>query len=176
MTSPKGFRIVAERDADAPAIESLLDRAFGPGRRFKRSYAFRDGIESEASLRLVALDPACRLVGTLRFWPILLGGPSSPARAALLLGPLAVEPALKGIGVGRALVRQGLAAAGVAGHRIVLLVGDPAYYGQFGFVPASPLGFDMPGEEPGRLLALALVPGAQGSGGTILRADPRVAA
>ncbi|MFM8988579.1 MAG: hypothetical protein ACKOUS_02715, partial [Alphaproteobacteria bacterium] len=67
-------------------------------------------------------------------------------------------------------------AAGAAGHALVLLVGEVAYYGQFGFVPAAPLGFDMPGERPERLLARALAPGAQGAGGTILRADAVAAA
>lgn len=170
MTLPTGFRIVAERIGDATAIEALLDRAFGVDRRLKRSYAFRDGIESEPSLRLVALDPGGALVGTLRFWPVLVASPSR-RRAALLLGPLAVEPALKGKGVGRALVHDGLAAARSAGHALVLLVGDPSYYGQFGFVPAAPLGFDMPRESPERLQAFALSAGGIGRGGTILRAD-----
>ncbi|MBM3479028.1 MAG: N-acetyltransferase [Alphaproteobacteria bacterium] len=176
MTSPTGFRIVAERDGDASAIEELLDRAFGADRRRKRSHSFRAGIESESSLRLVALDPAGGLAGTLRFWPILVAAPSSPLREALLLGPLAVEPALRGMGAGRALMHAGLKAAGAAGHALVLLVGEVAYYGQFGFVPAAPLGFDMPGERPERLLARALAPGAQGAGGTILRADAVAAA
>ena len=171
MTLPTGFRIVAERAGDAAAIEALLDRAFGADRRLRRSYSFRDGIESEPSLRLVALDPAGALVGTLRFWPVLVASPSSPRRAALLLGPLAVEPALKGRGVGRALVHDGLAAARSAGHALVLLVGDPSYYGQFGFVPAAPLGFAMPRESPARLQAFALSHAGIGGGGTILRAD-----
>ena len=138
MTLPTGFRIVAERAGDAAAIEALLDRAFGADRRLKRSHSFRDGIASEPALRLVALDPAGALVGTLRFWPVLVAAPSSQARAALLLGPLAVEPGLKGRGVGRALVHGGLDAARSAGHALVLLVGDPSYYAQFGFVPAAP--------------------------------------
>ena len=58
MTLPTGYRIVAERAGDAAAIEALLDRAFGAGRRLKRSYSFRDGLASEPALRLVALDPA----------------------------------------------------------------------------------------------------------------------
>jgi predicted N-acetyltransferase YhbS len=176
MTLPTGFRIVAERAGDAAAIEALLDRAFGAGRRLKRSYSFRDGLASEPALRLVALDPAGALAGTLRFWPVLVAAPSSQARAALLLGPLAVEPGLKGRGVGRALVHGGLDAARSAGHALVLLVGDPSYYAQFGFVPAAPLGFDMPGEEPGRLQALALASGGLGRGGTLLRADARAPA
>jgi predicted N-acetyltransferase YhbS len=39
------------------------------------------------------------------------------------------------------------------GHDLVLLVGDVDYYKRFGFVPATPHGFVMPGESrPDRLL------------------------
>ena len=171
MTLPEGFLLVPERPFDPDAIEQLLDRAFGPGRRARRSYSFREGIASDPALRFVALDPAGVLVGTLRFWPLVLLAPPAPSRRALLLGPLAVEPALNGRGVGRALVRHGLEAARATGHALVLLVGDPSYYAQFGFEPAAPLGFGMPGEDPARLQVLALAPGGHGGGGMVARAD-----
>ena len=171
MTMPPGFRLDAERPADAPAIDALLDLAFGPDRRAKRSYAYRQGIDSVAALRRVARDKAGRLTGTLRFWPVGIdrGDGGSPC-PALLLGPLAVEPALKGQGVGRALMADGLARAAALGHGLVLLVGDLAYYGQFGFVPAAPLGFVMPGEQPHRLLCRILDPGADRQPGVLVPA------
>ena len=70
MTMPPGFRLEDERPADAADIETLLDIAFGADRRAKRSYAYRRGIDSVVALRRVARDPAGRLVGTLRFWPV----------------------------------------------------------------------------------------------------------
>jgi predicted N-acetyltransferase YhbS len=166
MTMPPGFRLAAERPDDAAAIDALLDLAFGAARHAKRSYAYRRDVDSVAALRVVARDPAGRLVGTLRFWPIAIeGGDGAVRRSALLLGPLAVEPHLKGQGVGRALMAEGLGRAASLGHDLVLLVGDLAYYGQFGFVPAAPLGFVMPGEQPHRLLCR--VDGAEGGGGPI---------
>jgi predicted N-acetyltransferase YhbS len=78
-----------------------------------------------------------------------------------LLGPLAVAPDLQGIGIGRSLMRRGLAEARNLGHRLVILVGDEPYYGRLGFrqVPAGQL--LMPGPvEPARLLYLELDPGA----------------
>jgi len=166
MTLPPGYSLCAERPDDAAAIETLLDTAFGADRRAKRSYSYRRGVARVASLSLVARDPTGGLVGTIRYWPIriLREGSSEPA---LLLGPLAIEPRLKGLGVGRALVNASLAMAKAQGHRLVLLVGDTAYYGQFGFMPAAPLGFVMPHEQPQRLQALELVTGALQGGGEL---------
>ena len=169
MTMPPGFRLEAETPSDAPDIEALLDRAFGADRHAKRSYAYRRGIDSIAALRLVARDPARRLVGTLRFWPVGVdAGDRGGSRPALLLGPLAVEPELKGQGVGRALMADGLARAAALGHGLVLLVGDIAYYGQFGFAPAAPLGLFMPGEQPHRLLWHALHSGTDPGPGALV--------
>ncbi len=169
MTMPTGFRLDAERPADAVAIEALLDLAFGPDRRAKRSYSYRRDVESVVPLRLVARDPQGGVVGTLRFWPVGIQPPGAAARfPALLLGPLAVQPALKGQGVGRALMAEGLARASALGYGLVLLVGDLAYYEQFGFAPAAPLGFVMAGEQPHRLLYRALRAGAARGGGALM--------
>ncbi|MEZ5863130.1 MAG: N-acetyltransferase [Geminicoccaceae bacterium] len=139
------FSIRLEQPADSVAIESLLDLAFGADRRRKTSYRFRDGIAPLTDLCFVAEAEAGRLVGTVRYWPILAG--SVPA---LLLGPLAIEPARQGRGVGRALVFHSLDVAAQAGHGLVFLVGDPAYYERFGFDPVPP-GIVMPNESPARL-------------------------
>ena len=63
---------------------------------------------------------------------------------ALGLGPLSVHPELQGQGVGTALMREVLARAERAGENLVALLGDPAYYRQFGFVPAKELGVASP--------------------------------
>jgi predicted N-acetyltransferase YhbS len=160
------FSVSIERPADGPAIEALLDRAFGPDRHAKRSYRYRDGIAPIPGLRLVARDmsgslgAAQALVGTVRCWPVLIGATRAPA---VLLGPLAVEPQLAGQGIGRALMWTALDFAACDGYRLVLLVGDLDYYGRFGFVPAAPHGFVMPDENPERLLVHALDPSALGS-------------
>jgi predicted N-acetyltransferase YhbS len=52
---------------------------------------------------------------------------------ALMLGPLAVRPAYKNLGIGRRLVAIALEAAAKAGHPAVILVGDEPYYGPLGF-------------------------------------------
>ncbi len=52
---------------------------------------------------------------------------------AALLGPLAVSPDAQRSGIGSALVRAGLQAARQSGAVRVEVLGDPAYYGRFGF-------------------------------------------
>jgi len=139
------FLIRAERPGDALQIEPLLDRCFGIDRHNKASYRYRDGVPPLADLAFVAEDDTVSIVGAIRYWPIRLG-----PLAALLLGPLAIDPARQGRGIGRALVFHSLETATAAGHRLVFLVGDPAYYTRFGFTVA-PRGIVMPGEQPARL-------------------------
>ena len=171
MSLPPGFTLIPERPGDSPAIESLLDLCFGADRHQKRSYFYREGVERLPELGLVALDPNAKLVGTIRYWPIdIVTG--HHRRSALLLGPIAVEPELKGRGVGRALMRESLALAQAAGHGLVLLVGDAAYYGQFGFRSAAAHGFVMPHEQPHRLQAIELTPGAFAGGGVLTTHGP----
>lgn len=52
-----------------------------------------------------------------------------------LLGPLAVAPDRQGQGLGSAMVRAGLRRLEKAGTQRVYVLGDPAYYGRFGFAP-----------------------------------------
>lgn len=146
------IQIREELPQDGPAVEHLLDLSFGPGRQRKMSYRYRENVAPIAPLCLVAEHERAALAGVIRYWPVRLD-----ERPALLLGPLAIDPALRGMGVGRALMRESLGRAGVLGHDLVLLVGDPAYYRQFGFavVPETVV---MPGEDPRRLQWLNLVP------------------
>jgi predicted N-acetyltransferase YhbS len=150
------FHLTTERPADGPAIDALLDRAFGPERHAKISYRYRQACAPIGDLSRVArADADGRPLGTIRYWPVAIGG-----HAALLLGPIAVEPALKGRGIGVALMRDTLDAAAWSNAKRVVLVGDLDYYKRFGFAPASPHGLVMPGENPARLLMCALARGA----------------
>jgi predicted N-acetyltransferase YhbS len=137
----------------AGAVERLYDEVFGPARFHKASYLFREGVDPVRALSWIALEGDCpgneRLVGAIRYWPILVGETGHPA---LLLGPLAIAQDRAGKGIGRALMFKTLDLAAQLGHDLVLLVGDADYYKRFGFVPATPHGFVMPGESrPDRL-------------------------
>lgn len=64
-------------------------------------------------------------------------GVEGESETAALLGPLAVASRMQRQGVGSALVRAGLRRLEEEGMRHVLVLGDPAYYGRFGFVADS---------------------------------------
>lgn len=145
-----------EKIADVAAREALLDEAYGAARFGKASERLREGRLPANGLSLVAMERG-QVVGTVRLWPVTAG----PARQALLLGPLAVHPTQRNRGIGSALMRRVIARARLAGHGAILLVGDAAYYGRFGFSAASTGALWMPGRfERDRLLALELRPGA----------------
>ncbi|RUU13177.1 N-acetyltransferase [Mesorhizobium sp. USDA-HM6] len=171
----RAYVILAEGAGDVEAREALLDRAMGPKRRKKSSEKLRRGRRPSEGLAFVARDPSGAIVGTVRLWDVTLGenGP-----AALLLGPLAVEPSLKSGGIGSALMRQAIAEAARLGHGAILLVGDAPYYGRFGFSAGRTGSLAMPGPyERHRLLALELKEGAlDGAKGTIKAAGRKVKA
>jgi predicted N-acetyltransferase YhbS len=143
-----------ENIADIAAREALPDAAYGASRIAKTSERLREGRLPADGLSLVAVDHG-RIVGTVRLWHVIAG----PGRAALLLGPLAVDPAHRNRGIGTALMRRAIARARLAGHRAIVLVGDAAYYNRFGFTAAPTAELWMPGRyERDRLLALELRP------------------
>ena len=153
------FTIKPESPALASQVEQLLDGVFGADRREKASYLYRENVAPVAPLSWVA-HHGDRLVGAIRYWPIQVG---ETGHAALLLGPLAIVPDLAGKGIGRALTFKTLEIAAEMDHALVLLVGDYDYYKRFGFVPATPYGFVMPGEKrPERLQVTELKPGVLG--------------
>ena len=143
-----------ERKADVAPREALLDVSYGPIRFSKTSERLREG--RRPGLSFVAASGR-RLVGTVRLWDVSAG----PGRPALLLGPLAVDPARRRRGIGAALMRHALRAAARRGHRAVLLAGDAAYYGRFGFSAERTGGLWLPGlGDRSRLLGRELVSGA----------------
>jgi predicted N-acetyltransferase YhbS len=172
------------READPAAVEALLDRSFGPDRQKKTVYRLREGVPPVKDLSFVAFHDKT-LRGSLQFWPIQVRPLQSDGVPvpALLLGPLAVEPAYAGRGIGMGLMRVGLQKAKQLGHRIVILVGDLPYYSRVGFQREGAEGLRLPGPvDPDRLLIRELVEGAaKGLEGLIERpaefaaqpADPR---
>jgi predicted N-acetyltransferase YhbS len=93
----------------------------------------------------------------------------------LLLGPVAVAADCRNRGIGAALILRCLREARRRGHGAVILVGDPPYYGRFGFTAEKTAALRLPGPfERRRLLALELAPGAlDGAHGRISAAGKR---
>jgi predicted N-acetyltransferase YhbS len=145
-----------ERVTDGAAREALLDAAYGACRFTKASARLREGRLPAKGLALVAVERG-QIVGTIRLWQVTAG----PGCLALLLGPLAVHPNYRNRGIGAALVGRALTRARLGGYRAVLLVGDAAYYGRFGFTAERTGELWMPGSfDRDRLLALELRPQA----------------
>jgi predicted N-acetyltransferase YhbS len=166
------FAVVAESATDVAARETLLDRAMGPRRKRKSSEKLRRGRRPSEGLAFVARSADGSIVGTVRLWDVAVG---HDGRAALLLGPLAVDPALKSCGIGSALMRHAIAEATRLGHRAILLVGDAPYYAKFGFSAEKTGRLAMPGPyERHRFLALELETGALDGALGVLRAAGRL--
>ena len=132
--------IEKEQAGDEPAIELLLDLAFGPGRFAKSSYRLREGVGPISELCFIGKYNG-ETKGSIRFWPVKVGHSEN----ALLLGPLAVDPSIRGKGLGIALIDHGLQAAEHLGHNVVFLVGDEPYYAKSGFRRVDPNRFTFPG-------------------------------
>jgi len=147
--------ILPETPADAPAIERLHERTFGPGRFAKTAYRLREQAAPRPDLSFTARIGTL-LVGSIWLSPVRIG-----ETKALLLGPLTVEPAFRERGVGQALIERALQEAKAKGHSLVILVGDEAYYGKSGFKRIPPGRATMPGPvDPARLLVAELAAGA----------------
>src|SRR5947209_18049110 len=125
--SDLSLTIAAETLNDAQAIERLHARTFGPGRFVLSAYRLREHVDHLLQLSFTARIGTL-LVGSVRQLPVCIGD-----TRALLLGPLTVEPPFRGRGIGRALLDRELYDAKDKGHRLVLLVGDEAYYSRVGF-------------------------------------------
>ncbi len=144
-----------ERPSDAAAVERLNERAFGPGRFARTAYRVREGSAPFATASFVAFV-ATLLVGSVRVSPVAIG-----ERRGLVLGPIAVDPAFEGRGIGSMLMKASIAAARDAGEDLIFLVGDEPFYRRFGFRRVPPMGPKLPGPvDPGRFLVLELKEGA----------------
>ena len=129
--------------SDAAAILSVVAAAFGDDGRdageeldiVRRTWA---RCPPPSLIELVA-DDAGAVVGHVQAAPGRLDG-----RATTVAGvaPVCVAPAHQLRGTGTTLMAALLDAAERRDWPLLVLLGDPAYYGRFGFEPAGPLGLD----------------------------------
>ena len=131
----------AVHDLHAAAVRSSGARPDAGGVEARLTDELREDAGFLPHLSLVAVADAGRVVGHVigtRGWLEPRGLP------VLGLGPLGVLPDVQGRGVGTVLVHALLAVAEAAGERMVALLGSPAYYRRFGFLPGPAVGVGSP--------------------------------
>ncbi len=158
------MRIRREQPADIAAVHAVNRAAFASGSEAALVDALR--AQAEPIISLVAED-AELIVGHICFSPVTLLGHAE--LKIMGLAPMAVLPAEQRRGIGSALVRGGLDRCKQLGCDAVFVLGHPAYYPRFGFVPASRFGirseYDVPDDV---FMTLEFEAGAlNGKAGTI---------
>ncbi|MBB4006360.1 GNAT family N-acetyltransferase [Allorhizobium taibaishanense] len=140
-------------DASHDAIIELINaEAFGPGRFVKAAARIREQGPHDRTLSFVCADRG-ETIASVRMTPVLAGSVTGH-----MLGPLAVRPSHKCLGIGRELVRIAIEAARRAGSEAVILVGDPPYYMPLGFEKIAYKALEFPGPvDPNRVLVVPLV-------------------
>lgn len=114
---------------DEAAVATVLDAAFSPSRV---ESAIADLLHARRKIVHAAvgeIDGA--VVGYAATSAVTLT--PDAGRRCLGLGPVAVHPACQGRGLGTLLVSAVLQAGREAGWDAAVVLGDPAYYGRFGF-------------------------------------------
>jgi putative acetyltransferase len=125
------MEIRLEQPEDIAAIHRVNVGAFGRASEANLVDQLRGGA---ATFSFVAIA-AEQIVGHVFYSPVTIAGVDD----ALILGlaPVAVLPDYQRQGIGSGLIRQSLTACARLGGQAVVVLGNPAYYQRFGFMPAK---------------------------------------
>jgi len=159
-----------ETAADAPAVRRVHEAAFPTSAEADLVERLR--ASNKAVIALVAEDEG-QIVGHIVFSPVALD--PLAGTVGLGLAPVAVLPDHEKHGVGRRLVQNGLAECRAWGAGFVVVLGDPHYYGRFGFEPASKHGLLNEYRAGQEFLVFELKKGALPPHGTLVRYAPEFA-
>ena len=144
----------------------LARRGFRADRHSRTAYKLREGSQPIGRLSF-ALQDSGGLIGSIQCWPVQID-----RTKLVLVGPVAVDPAKQNEGHGHRLMHSALEAAAAIGNPAMVMIGDPEYYGRFGFSAAATGGWTLPGRwEPRRLLARNVADHALPSRGMLERPD-----
>ena len=159
-----------ETTADAAAIRRVHEAAFPTAA--EAALVERLRASSKAVIALVAEDEG-EIVGHILFSPVVLD--PLAGTVGLGLAPLAVLPDYEKHGVGRRLVQNGLAECRAWGAGFVVVLGEPEYYGRFGFEPASEHGLLNEYRADQGFMVFELKSGALPPHGTLIKYAPEFA-
>ena len=157
------MQIRQERPDDIEAIRRVQAEAFrrpdAPEGEMPMEAPLVDELRADADawipdLSLVAVDADDRVVAHVVCSRAWVGEGHQPA---LGLGPIGVLPELQGEGIGSALVRAAITIAEERLEPLIGLLGNPAYYGRFGFVRSTDHGIDAPDPTWGEFFQVRLL-------------------
>ncbi len=142
MSASALLLVRAERDSDQAKISNLHRSAFGGDAEARLVDALRR--DGSVVLSLVA-ERDGEIVGNVVYSRLLVDGMQAGASA---LAPVSVAPQFHGQGTGSLLIREAHRHLAKAGERLVLVLGDPAYYVRFGFSQDAAQGLHTPYDGP----------------------------
>jgi len=121
-----------ETSDDIPAIRALTEAAFvGVEHSSQTEGAIVDALRKAGALSLsLTAEQGGLIIGHVGFSPVLIDGEDI---GWLGLGPVSVLPSFQRGGIGSALINKGLQVLTDRGAEGCVVLGDPAYYGRFGF-------------------------------------------
>jgi putative acetyltransferase len=166
---PAAIEIRGEEPGDEAAIGAVHEASFPSVLEARLVDALRASGQLRVSLVAANGDV---VVGHIAFSPVT----APDTTAGVGLGPVAVLPEYRRLGIAARLIREGLAQCIRAGFGFVVLIGEPSYYHRFGFAPASAWGLH---DEFGggiAFQALELLPGAIPRTGGLVQYAPEFAA
>lgn len=158
-----------ERLEDGAAIFEVHASSFPSRAEARLVDALRESGRLSAS---VVAEEDGLVVGHVGFSPVIVGDGSIVGEG---LAPVAVLPTYRRRGIAERLIREGLSILEQAGVGFVVVLGDPAYYGRFGFRAASAWGLKDEYEGGSAFQALELRPGTIPRGGGLVRFGPEFA-
>ena len=153
------LRIRLEQPGDEASVCTVNEQAFGGAGEANLVDRLRG--DRDLVLSLVATEDG--VVGHAAFSRLHVAAASLRAVA---LAPVAVVPPYQGRGICSALVRDGLDRLRLAGEHLVLVLGDPTFYGRLGFTVEAAGRFSTPYDGP-FMQALALSEHGAGAAGVV---------
>jgi putative acetyltransferase len=140
----QGLVIRDAEECDVQAIRDLLDAAFETDDESRLVERLR--ADGDCVLELVAIQDG-ELMGEIFFSRLHVVSEEGHFDA-LALGPLAVFPGRQRTGIGRALIEHAHPALAASGERLSVVLGEPAYYGRFGYRHDRAAGFESKYQSP----------------------------